>query len=227
WSSPSIIDELKLRGPNPFIPEDLRVIVPGGKPPKPGDKIDPPTLVRHKLDNLFAQPKAVCMFQLVSPVAYESPRTWAALHLFKSCLDEYLNEYTYDAQVAGLSYSLSFNKRGLELSFRGYGDKMPEFIDKVSEAVATYTPSDPAEFERLRDVLRRAWSSYDTYQPYRHAMANADEATDDPCFTKKEFRETLDLIELDELRPLATRIVEEAEGLCLLHGNLEEADVPK
>ncbi|CAM9421852.1 unnamed protein product, partial [Hapterophycus canaliculatus] len=153
---------LKLQGPNPFIPEDLRVIVPGGKPPKPGDKIDPPTLletlpayagVRHKLDNLFAQPKAVCMFQLVSPVASESPRTWAALHLFESCLDEYLNEYTYDAQVAGLSYNLSWNTRGLELTFRGYGDKMPEFIDKVSEAVANYTPSDAAEFERLRDVV--------------------------------------------------------------------------
>lgn len=30
---------------------------------------------------------------------------------------------------------------------------MPEFIDKVAEAVATYTPSDPVEFERLRDVV--------------------------------------------------------------------------
>ncbi|CAN0093260.1 unnamed protein product, partial [Hapterophycus canaliculatus] len=55
--------------------------------------------VRHKLDNLFAQPKVVCMFQLVSPVAYESPRTSAALRLFESCLNEHLNEYTYDARV--------------------------------------------------------------------------------------------------------------------------------
>lgn len=28
--------------------------------------------------------------------------------------------------------------------------------------------------------LRRAWSSYDTQQPYRHAMTNADEAMQDP-----------------------------------------------
>ncbi|CAM9610251.1 unnamed protein product [Scytosiphon promiscuus] len=239
WIAPAAIDALELRGPNPFIPEDLSVIVPDGKPPKPGEKLDPPTVVeslaadggawkvRHKLDNLFAQPKALCMFQLVSPVAYESPRTLAALYLFESCLDEYLNEYTYDAQVAGLSYSLNFNKRGLQLTARGYGDKMPGFIDKVAEAVATHTPSDPAEFERLRDVLQRVWSSYDTYQPYRHAMYNADEAMEDPCFSMKELQEALDSIELEDLRPLATRVLEEAEGLCLLQGNLDKKDVPR
>ncbi|CAM9539720.1 unnamed protein product [Hapterophycus canaliculatus] len=130
-------------------------------------------------------------------------------------------------QVAGLDYSLSFNKRGLELTFRGYGDKMPEFIDKVSEAVATYTPSDSVEFERLRDVLRREWSSYDTYQPCRHAMANANQAMENPCYTAKEFRETLASIELEDLRPLATKALEEAEGLCLLQGNLGKSDVPR
>lgn len=55
--------------------------------------------VRHKLDDVFAQPKALCFFELVTPVAYESPRTVAALKLFEMSLDERLNEYTYDAQV--------------------------------------------------------------------------------------------------------------------------------
>lgn len=58
-------------------------------------------------------------------------------------------------QMAGLSYSLSFNLRGVGLSFRGYGDKMPDLIDKVAEAAATYTPSDSVEFERLKDVVGR------------------------------------------------------------------------
>lgn len=57
--------------------------------------------IRHKLDDVFAQPKAVCYFELVSPVAYESPRTVAALKLFEMSLDERLNEYTYNAKVIG------------------------------------------------------------------------------------------------------------------------------
>lgn len=59
--------------------------------------------MRHKLDDIFAQPKVVCYFEIVSPVAYESPRTVAALKLFELSLDEKLNEYTYDAKVSRLS----------------------------------------------------------------------------------------------------------------------------
>ncbi|CAM9437472.1 unnamed protein product [Ectocarpus fasciculatus] len=104
---------------------------------------------------------------------------------------------------------------------------MPEFIDTVAEAVATYTPSDPVEFERLRDVLRRRCSSFDNEQPYRHAMANADEATEDPTYTVKEIGATLDSIELADLRPLASRVLAEAEGMCLMQGNLRKEDVPR
>lgn len=57
--------------------------------------------VRHKLDDVFGQPKCVCFFELVSPVTYESPRTVAALKMFELSLDERLNEYSYDAQVRG------------------------------------------------------------------------------------------------------------------------------
>ena len=56
--------------------------------------------MRHKLDDIFAQPKVVAYFELVSPVAYESPRTVAALKLFELSLNEKLNEYAYDAQVS-------------------------------------------------------------------------------------------------------------------------------
>ncbi|CAB1100827.1 unnamed protein product [Ectocarpus sp. CCAP 1310/34] len=244
WKAPPAIPEFKLPGPNPFIPEDVRVIVPDGKLPKPGEAIDPPTVVenlsndgvwkvRHKLDDIFAQPKARCKFQLVSPAAFESPRTWAALDLFGSCLNEHLTEYTYDALVSrfitslalvgryitgcreklicvhkrnsyvGLSFNLSVNSRGIGLSFRGYGNKMPEFIDKVAEAVATYTPSDPVEFERLRDVVSSV------------------------RYTVREIGATLDSIELADLRPLASRVLAEAEGVCLMQGNLKEEDVPR
>ena len=55
--------------------------------------------VWHKLDDIFAQPKVVCDFELVSPVVYENPRTVAALKLFELSLDERLNKYTYDAKV--------------------------------------------------------------------------------------------------------------------------------
>ena len=55
--------------------------------------------------------------------------------------------------MAGLGYSLYFTTRGVCLLFSGYNDKMPDFITKIAEALATHAPTDPVEFERLRDVV--------------------------------------------------------------------------
>ncbi|CAM9523358.1 unnamed protein product, partial [Ectocarpus sp. 12 AP-2014] len=232
WCSPPVIPALKLPGPNPFIPRDLSVINPKGRVVKPGDKIAAPAVVmvfpttagwkvRHKLDDIFAQPKVVCNLEVVSPVAYESPRAVAALKLFELSLDERLNEYAYDAQMAGLGYSLDFTTRGLRMSFSGFSDKMPDFIEKVAQAVATYTPSDPVEFERLRDVVRRDLASYDTQQPYQHAISNAAVASEDPRYTVQEIRDTLDSVKMSEIKPLVSRVFGQAEGVGLLQGNLE------
>lgn len=53
-----------------------------------------------------------------------------------------------------------------------------------------------------------------------------------PCsnpvsFTVKQIRETLDSIKVQDVRPLVSKIFEEAEGISLMQGNLREADVPR
>ena len=50
WSSPRAIPELKLPGPNPFIPQMLSVIVPRGKILKAGEKVEPPKVVENLPD---------------------------------------------------------------------------------------------------------------------------------------------------------------------------------
>lgn len=48
-----------------------------------------------------------------------------------------------------------------------------------------------------------------------------------PRYTVKEIGATLDSIELADLRPLASRVLAEAEGMCLMQGNLQKEDVPR
>lgn len=47
WGSPRAIPELALPGPNPFVPENLSVIVPKGKVLKAGEKVEPPKVVEN------------------------------------------------------------------------------------------------------------------------------------------------------------------------------------
>ncbi|CAM9240500.1 unnamed protein product, partial [Discosporangium mesarthrocarpum] len=236
WSNPPLLPELALPGPNPFIPGRLDVIVKKARVPKPGDKPIPPKMldnvkgvwqINHRLDDVFLQPKAYCYFELVTPKVYESPKGVALLRLFQLSLDERLNEYTYDAQVAGLGYNLDFTTRGVRLTFAGFNDKMPAFIEKVAEGVATHVPNDPAELERLRDVVYREMMSFDKQQPLYHAVASSALATEDPRFSVEDVRNTLSSIRLGDFPPLLKDMFRRGEAFSLLQGNLKEGDVDR
>jgi len=49
-----------------------------------------------------------------------------------------LNEFVYDAAVAGLGVSLDFTPKAARLSFSGYSDKLPAFVDTMSKAIAAH-----------------------------------------------------------------------------------------
>lgn len=66
WSSPPVIPELKLPGPNPFVPKDLSVIVPKGRVPKPGEKAVPPEVVKNLQDAGVWKVKALLRGSIVN-----------------------------------------------------------------------------------------------------------------------------------------------------------------
>lgn len=63
----------------------------------------------HKLDRQFQTPKAAAYFCLTSAAMYESPAAAAATHLLMKLLEDALCETAYLADVAGLSYDVSYD----------------------------------------------------------------------------------------------------------------------
>ncbi|KAH9363197.1 hypothetical protein HPB48_017558 [Haemaphysalis longicornis] len=57
-------------------------------------------------DHVYKLPKAVLHFEFKSPVAYQDPHHTNMTHMFVRLFTDALNEYTYAARQAGLSYSL-------------------------------------------------------------------------------------------------------------------------
>lgn len=98
----------------------------------------------HKLDDKFKLPKAIVHMEITSPSAYATPRACVLTRLFTELfkvrprqlvwrtgmsmyiklayvlLQESLAEYSYIAEVAGLSYSLDNSVYGLVLTLMGY-----------------------------------------------------------------------------------------------------------
>jgi insulysin len=97
--------------------------------------ITPPSVIRDdgkegrwtvyfKEDDRFGQPKAFMIFQLLTDALYQSPTQAALAMLYQNSAADNLNEYTYDARLAGLTYDFQVLPRGARLTFGGYNDKL-------------------------------------------------------------------------------------------------------
>ena len=153
WSSSSIVVDPRfhLPKPNELIAKEfaLRCAMPTssnngqgvtgiveGPPPAPTN-IDENKLHRlwHKEDSEFGVPKCVIYINVLTPIAYDSPRSTVLAALYTELVKDALNEYSYDASVAGLRYQLINSTRGLQIVFFGYNDVMPTLLTKVTETM--------------------------------------------------------------------------------------------
>ncbi|CAI5471466.1 unnamed protein product [Closterium sp. Yama58-4] len=163
--------ELHLPAPNEFVPTDLDVLTP------PTGKVSPPTVIHstpmlrlwHKPDTLFGLPKAVLFMQLASPEAYTSPRSALLTRLFASLLQDALNAYAYDAEIAGLNYSIVPSVHGIQISAWGYSHKLLVLVSKIIDRLVTYTV-DADRFHVIKEKEQREFENFRYDQPYAQAL---------------------------------------------------------
>jgi insulysin len=65
--------------------------------------------------------------------------------VFCDLVNDSLDEYSYDADIAGLSYNLSPQANGLILNLGGYNDKLPVLLRVVAERIKGFK-ADPQRF---------------------------------------------------------------------------------
>ncbi|CAI7864986.1 unnamed protein product [Closterium sp. NIES-53] len=166
--------ELHLPAPNEFVPTDLDVLTP------PTGKVSSPTVIHatpmlrlwHKPDTLFGLPKAVLFMQLASPEAYTSPRSALLTRLFASLLQDALNAYAYDAEIAGLNYSIVPSVHGIQISAWGYSHKLLVLVSKIVDRLVTYTV-DADRFHVIKEKEQREFENFRYDQPYAQALYSA------------------------------------------------------
>ena len=73
-------------------------------------------------------------------------------------------EYSYDADLAGLSYKLDAQADGIIMIIDGYNDKLAVLAKVVLEKMATLE-IDPQRFEMFKDAQKRQHSNFDLAAP--------------------------------------------------------------
>lgn len=184
----------------------------------------------HYTDDIFDQPRVHCVFllrTLSSPSASSSEEAHERLRsrLLVDLFLEGLTEYLYEAQLAGLQFSLEHTSRGLQFFLTGFSDRIVDFTEEILKQYVLYESELQqyqaqqstnsisrrleSRFERLRDLLSRDLGSWDAQQPYEIADYYLTRATE----TQHSSVETLrGLVQTLSLQNVAATMEESATG---------------
>ncbi|XP_034948180.1 insulin-degrading enzyme isoform X2 [Chelonus insularis] len=226
WSNPGLCDELKLPAKNEFIPTcfDIKYNESIKVEKFPVIIEDTPLMrVWFKQDDEFLLPKLNSTFYFISPLSALDPINCNLTYMYTQLFKDSMNEYAYNAGLAGLSWELIPNKYGITLSIGGYHDKHRILLTKIMDKMINFT-FDKKRFDILKEHYIRSLKNFETEQPYQHAVYYLAVLLADQVWTKEELLEATTYLTVERLEEFVPQLLSKLHIECLVHGNITEAE---
>ena len=141
--------------------------------------------------------------------------------MFMSTFRDALNEYAYDAELAGLGYSISSTKHGVNLYLRGYSQKQVVLLEKVLEAMVSFKPN-PDRFMVLKENYERGLKNFRMEQPHQHAVYYDSLLLAQQAWEKQELLDALANITVEKVEAFIPELFSSVHIEGLVHGNVTE-----
>ena len=224
WRSPPQDLSLALPGPNSFVPENLALktsaqtsSVPVALEKRAGFEL------WHQLDTEFNLPLANFYFTVRSPVANDSARHAVLTNLYVRLVNDQLTEFSYDADLAGLSYSLYKHIRGFTVRVSGYDDKQAVLVDRIVDALRDPNFADD-RFEIVKENAIRGLKNARKDSPYRLALGEVHLLLTEPSWSEEQLLAAIGDVTAQDLRQFVPKLLEQLYVVALAHGNVSRDD---
>ncbi|KAI5476508.1 a-pheromone processing metallopeptidase ste23 [Pseudohyphozyma bogoriensis] len=219
--------ELALPKPNAFLPTNLEVfnkteVASYAKRPL-SIRNDAISRVWYKKDDRWWIPRAAAFFLMRSPLVDDTALHSLQCRFFTELVRDSLAEYVYDADLAGLSYTIEAQGDGITLTIDGYNDKLPVLAKIVLERMANLK-IDPKRFEIIKDLLRRAFVNWRFDQPYNHVGSMMLHMTQQTYWTPEDKLAELDNVTVENVQEYIQELLKRMHIETLVHGNLLKDD---
>lgn len=179
-----------------------------------------------KKDDRFWVPKANVNITLRNPLTYATPGNYVKSSMICELVKDSLTEYSYDAEISGLGYSLNATMLGLDLSVHGYNDKLPVLLQKVLVSLRDMKIS-PERFKIIKERKARAYKNWDFQQPYYQVGDFSRWLMRDRCWMNHQYAAELPHIELEDLQSFLPQLLRQTHIEILAHGNVYKEDALK
>jgi len=223
------IPALHLPHKNQFIPTKLEVEKKEVKEPAVA-----PRMIRHdelartwfKKDDTYWVPKANLIVGFKSPIIYASAENSVKARLFADLVRDALEEYSYDAEIAGLGYSVDLDSRGLIAEVSGYNDKLPVLLEQV---LITMRDLDIRQdrFDIIKERATRSYRNYAYQQPYHQLLDYSTWLLAEHEHVIEELSAELPSITAEATRNFHKELLSQMHLEIYVHGNLYKEDALK
>lgn len=221
WMESALNEHLHLPDPNVFIPTDLSL-------KNVSDKMAHPCLLRkstysrlwYKPDTAFSSPKAYVKIDFNCPFTGSSPESEVITEIFTRLLMDYLNEYAYNAQVAGLYYGVNNTDYGFQVTVLGYNHKLKTLLETVIERIANFEVK-PDRFSVIKELVTKEYQNVKFQQPYQQAMDYCSLILQDQTWPWYDELEVLPHLEADNLVKFYPLMLSRTFLECYVAGNVE------
>ncbi|XP_065857440.1 insulin-degrading enzyme-like 1, peroxisomal isoform X2 [Euphorbia lathyris] len=226
WMLSAPNESLHLPAANVFIPTDLSL-------KDSQEKVKFPVLLRksscssiwYKPDTMFNTPKAYIKIDFSCPHAGSSPEAEVLTDIFTRLLMDYLNEYAYYAQVAGLYYGITNTDSGFQVNVVGYNHKIRILLESVIEKIAKFKVNRD-RFSVIKEMVIKEYENFKFQQPYQQAMYYCSLILQNQSWPLMEELEVLPHLQAEDLAKFVPLMLSRAFLECYIAGNMErnEAD---
>ncbi|CAG0887165.1 unnamed protein product [Cyprideis torosa] len=215
-------NKLSLPSPNEFIPTNFELAerqVPVKYEP---ELIEDSAMYRiwFMQDNTYKLPKADVRFEIIIPCVEVTPLAAMLSGLFTWLFRDAMTELTYDADLAGLSYNLSFTWYGLSLDVSGFNHRLVTLLDTLLNRMRGFKP-DPERFVVVRELFVRQLENFKMNQPHSHATYYLDYILLERGWSVAEKLACVNEVTLEAMNNFLKNLFDGIFVEALLFGNLD------
>ncbi|XP_075101530.1 insulin-degrading enzyme-like 1, peroxisomal [Nicotiana tabacum] len=224
WMEKAPDGNLHLPVPNMFVPTDLSIKTVS-------NKMNFPVLLRkspysrlwYKPDTLFSMPKGYIIIDFSCPQSRSSPESIVLTSIFIQLLMDYLNEYAYYAEIAGLGYWISSHYNGFQVTMTGYNHKIRVLLEKVIDKITNFKV-EPDRFFVIKELFTKQYQNFKFQQPYEQALYYCSLILREHAWSWKDELEVLPNLEVDDLVKFYPLLLSRTFLECYIAGNIDSKE---
>ncbi len=218
WQGAKPNPEIRLAGPNPFLPEKLKVTSTGPLVPTliANSELGVAYYVRSPE---FGGPDAIYHIHILSPEINPSPRSAVLSSLYIDHLTDLLHPTLAAANAAGLNANFDIDRSALHLEISGYSEKAPLLLQEILTQMPENPPT-PEQFAIYLDRHEKGYLNGQKELAARQAKELVDSIINLDKTTKREKLQALQSITYEEFLQFHENLFENTYAKALFAGNL-------